>query len=255
MNSIFRISKIGTTGIQVDGLESDNGEYITPEGIWVSTRDYTYLHSVTINTLTAIAADGTETFKEFKVVDHITNPLDTNIFTLSKDGLYGISHFILPNQTWLAYILETEATALENYSNVYYFNTTDNKIYKYTSGVSSEIKIEELLLADYADPTVTTLGTTIIRGDKNTFIMYYLNTCFNNACKNLLTQIPKNCINDDIKQQIFYRDTLWMAINVIKYCLDISQLYEAQRYLESITWCNSLNCTTTTNNLSNCGCN
>lgn len=208
MNSLFRISKIGTTGIQVDGLESDNGEYISPEGVWVSTRNYTYLHSVTINTLTSITSDGVETFQQYKVTDHTTNPLDTSLFTLSKDGLYGISHIILPNQTWLAYILETESSSLSNYSNIYYYNTTDSKIYKYTSGISSEITISELLLADYADPTVTTLGTTIIRSDKNTFIMYYINTCFNNACKNLLTQIPKSCINDDIKQQIFYRDTL-----------------------------------------------
>lgn len=255
MNSLFRISKIGTTGIQIDGLESDNSEYITPEGVWVSTRNYTYLHSATINTLISITADGVETFQQSKIIDHTSNPLDTTTFILSKDGLYGISHIILPNQTWLSYILETEPTALANYSNIYYINTVTNKIYKYVNGTNTEISVEELLLVDYADPTVNTLGTTVIRSDKNTFIMYYLNTCFNNACKNLLIQIPKTCINDDIKQQIFYRDTLWMAINVIKYCLDISQLYEAQRYLESITWCNSLNCSTTTNTFSNCGCN
>ena len=59
MNSIFKVSKLGTCGISIVGLERDNNEYLTDPTI-ISVRNYTFLQSVSINTLTSIKADGTE---------------------------------------------------------------------------------------------------------------------------------------------------------------------------------------------------
>lgn len=158
----------------------------------------------------------------------------------------------------MAYVLERDISALDVYSNIYYYNTVDNKFYSYSNGTSSEITITTILNAAYVDQVlVTDLVTTVIRLDKNTFIMYSLNECFNKLCKNLLVSLPKECnINSSTyKQQIFNRDLLWMGINVIKYCLEQSQLYEAQRYYESISRCDVL-CNNSLNNPTHgCGCN
>ena len=55
MDSIFKISKSGIYGILVEGLEKDNGEYLNEEtDILISTRNYAYSHTVTLNTLTSI---------------------------------------------------------------------------------------------------------------------------------------------------------------------------------------------------------
>ena len=48
-----------------------------------------------------------------------------------------------------------------------------------------------------------------------------------------------------------------MAINVIKYLIDLTQYYEAQKILENVTQCNGI-CNTNTMNVSSgggCGCN
>lgn len=258
MDSLFKISKSGTYGIRIEGLEKDNAEYLNEDtDILISTRNYAYSHTVTVNTLSKIAADGTETFDTYAINKH-NNAIDTQDFTLDKDGLYKISHIILPNQIWLAYILERDVSALDVYSNIYYYNTVDNKFYSYSNGTSSEITITTILNADYVDQVlVTDLVTTVIRLDKNTFIMYFLNECFNKLCKNLLVSLPKECnINSSTyKQQIFNRDLLWMGINVIKYCLEQSQLYEAQRYYESISRCDVLCNNSLNNSTYGCECN
>lgn len=259
MEALFKISKINIYNLLVEGLEKDGGEYIDPvTGTPTAVRSYLYTDSITLNTLTSITSDGVETLLDSQVVDHVKYPVDSSEFVISKDGLYGISHIILPSQIWLDYIKSTDISVLNLYSIVYYFNTVTNKYYKEVAGVSTEVTMSEILAADYANPAVGEKGTTIIRADKNTFVMTYLNECFNSICKSLLTSLPKSCNRDNLTSLVFNRDLLWMAINVIKYCLDTSQLYEAQRYLEEVTRCNNW-CDGTFNinliNSSGCGCN
>ena len=57
MDSLFKISKINTYDLLIEGLEKDSGEYLseTPP-IFPSVRNYTYSQSVTINTLTSITS-------------------------------------------------------------------------------------------------------------------------------------------------------------------------------------------------------
>ena len=257
MDSIFKISKSGTYGILVEGLEKDNGEYLDElTGVLVSTRQYAYSHSVTLNVLTYLAADGTETDVTFGINDHST--IDSQLFNLTKDGLYRVSHIILPNQTWLAYVLEREPSAITlNYSHAYYYNTNDSNFYIYANGTSTKVLLAEILKAPTVNKVLSTdLVTTLIKLDKNTFIMYYLNDCFGAICKELLQSLPQNCKSnsDEYKQKIYNRDIIWMGINVIKYALSISQYYEAQRYLELLTRC-GLICSNLTNNRSyDCQC-
>ena len=63
MDSIFKISKKGLCGITVTGLELDNDEYLSEDNVIISTRNYTYQQSVTINVLKSINAQQEETSK------------------------------------------------------------------------------------------------------------------------------------------------------------------------------------------------
>lgn len=260
MDSIFKISKSGTYGIVVEGLEIDNGEYIPVDGIRSSTRNYMYTDSVTINTLSSVTSTGIETFISSAINIH-NNATDSTPFTLTKDGLYLISHIILPTRTWFDYVLNTYPADLNAYNLIYYYNVTTGLYYKYASGVHTQVQLSEILLANYTwDGNVATPTSTIIRSDKNTFILYYLNECFATTCKELLLSLPTlNCKDKTTyNQRIFNRDLLWMGINVIKYQIELLQLYEAQRILEELTFCASpcVGTTTITSNYFNtCGCN
>lgn len=259
MDALFKISKINVYGILIEGLERDSNEYLseTPP-ILPSVRNYTYSQSVTVNTLSSVTSDGEETFKTYSVVDHTITTVDSTEFTLEKDGLYIVSHIILPSQLWLNDVLSKDAASLDKYNLIYYYNLETQKFYRYAAGISTEVEFSTIFATDATPPTdVNALTNTIIRADKNTFIMCYLNECFNNICKNLLKLLPHSCNKEKLADDVYKRDILWMAINTIKYCLDTSQLYEAQRFLEEITWCDSL-CSSSTNlsNLSHgCGCN
>lgn len=251
MDSLFKISTINTHGLLVEGLEKDNSEYLIDGYVENSIRSYTYGQSTTINTLSAISADGVETFKQFSVVSH-DNPIDSSTFTVEDDGLYKISHIILPNQDWISEVT-IYPNDLAKYNNIYYYNTLQSKMYKYVSGASQEVTLSEILTSDYSDYVVGTPTSTIVRSDKNTFIMSHTDECFNNICKSLLSKLPKECNTSKLSDDIFKRDLLWMAINVMKYCLRLNMFYEAQRYLENIKGCGW--CTNTNLNGSTCGCN
>ena len=248
MDSIFKITKNGTCGILVDGLELDNSEYILPTGIWISTRNYTYLHSNTLNVLYSMKFDGTETMEAYKVVDHVTNPIDRSEFTFRVDGLYEISHLIIPNRDWLNYVLENNASALTAYSLIYFIE--NGLFYKYTAGVITEVTLTEIM-------SVNPNTTTIIRCDKSTFCTCYISECFNKLCASIFESISLRCSNKTAEKDLIRdRDILWMAINVIKYQLETNQLYEAQRILEDVNKCNYFCDSVTLNSNSyGCGCN
>ena len=248
MDSIFKITKNGTCGILVDGLELNNSEYILPKGVWISTRNYTYLHSNTLNVLYSMKFDGTETMEAYKVVDHVTNPIDRSEFTFRVDGLYEISHLIIPNRDWLNYVLEKNASALTAYSLVYFIE--NGLFYKYTAGVITEVTLTEIM-------SVNPNTTTIIRCDKSTFCTCYISECFNKLCASIFESISLRCSNKTAEKDLIRdRDILWMAINVIKYQLETNQLYEAQRILEDVNKCNYFCDSITLNSNSyGCGCN
>jgi len=258
MDSIFKISKSGTYGLLVEGLEKDSSEYLNEEtDVLVSTRNYAYSHTVTMNTLTSMSSDGTETFITYVINEHCTTCIDSTDFTLDKDGLFGIAHIIIPTKVWLDYVIARDTTAFNEYTIVYYYDA--GVFYKYVDGVSTEVLLSEILAANGSAPLdVTQKSTTLIRSDKNTFVMSYINECFNNVCKDVLKLVPLRCdvqTSLGYKDLIFKRDLLWTAINAIKYATELKQLYEAQRILEEIIFCGQLCTNSSLKITSNCGCN
>jgi hypothetical protein len=83
--------------------------------------------------------------------------------------------------------------------------------------------------------------------------MYYLNKCFSTLVKDILKDLP-TCNSTTLDKKVNDRDLIWMFINVIKYCLNTAQLYEAQRFLEKLNKCNTI-CTDIKPSSNGCGCN
>lgn len=269
MTAEFKISKAGNYGINVEGLEADSKQYLDENApVLISDRSYAYTHTATLNVLTSLDSHGNETFDTYSINLHEQQleiegdtyliPPDIQEFIFNKDGLYKISHIIIPTEIWLNYVLERDQISLEVYTHVYYYNTTNNKFYRYLNEVSKEVTLLEVLEANYL-PSILPEDqhTTIIRSDKNTFIMYFLNECFSKLSKELLLSLPDNCNrnSDSYKQSIFNRDLLWMGINVIKYSLERGQYFEAQRIFEQLIRCNNLCDTSIINPSYGCGCN
>ena len=65
MDSIFKISKLGEFGLLIEGLESDSGQYLSEDNVSVTHRAYRWDHSVTINTISTLNAEGVESFEKY----------------------------------------------------------------------------------------------------------------------------------------------------------------------------------------------
>lgn len=108
-------------------------------------------------------------------------------------------------------MLATYPADLTAYNLIYYYNVSLNKFYKYAAGVHTEVLLSEIIAANYTwSGNVAEQTSTIIRSDKNTFIMYYLNECFAKITKELLLSLPNLSCTDKstYNQRIFNRDLL-----------------------------------------------
>ena len=246
-----KICKNGTCAIQVKGLERDADQYLDQPQ--VSIRNYTFEHTVTVNVLHSIDSKENMVMDQFSIVPH--TDIDIDNITIEKDGLKQIDHYIVPNEEWIDYVIQMDPTSLDNYSLVYYFNKQDESFYKYHQGSSVKVEPKEVF-------EVNTDTTTLIKTSVNTFQICHLEECFFKICLYLLENMPCTdpCFNDKMKGfagEILNRDIIWMAINVIKYCLQLGQYHRAQTILEQIEtcWgiCKQLN-KNNSSNYSGCGC-
>ncbi len=252
MESIFKISRLGEFGLLIEGLESDAGQYLSLDNVSISHRAYRWDHSVTINKIYYVNAEGTETPRGYHVVNHEECCTDRLEIQLDKDGLYRVAHIILPTKVWIDYAIEI-GEIFNLYNKVYFYD--NGKFYLWGPTTNTEVSID-IIAAEYPADT-----NTIIRSDKNTFAMYYLNSCFNTLLKDLLKDVPKVgnnceiCSDDSFDKKVKNRDLMWMFINIIKYSLDMGKLYEAQRFLEKFWRCNNFCGNTNLKTISNnCGC-
>lgn len=171
MDSVFKICKKGACGITITGLERDNDEYLNETGeITVSTRNYAYSQTITLNAITSIKSSGDEVTQKYDIVEHVIDCIDESELEMPIDGLYEVTHIILPTDVWLKYVLERDSTALTAYNSVYYYDTQSESFMKYVDEESIAVTVEEILEVNALPPaTITEKTTTIIRGDKNTF--------------------------------------------------------------------------------------
>lgn len=249
MISIFNVCKLGTCGLQIQGLERESDQYLDQEQ--VSFRNYTFEQTVTLNLITAIDSKENETFESYTVVPHID--IDIDEITVGKDGLKRVDHIIIPTKDWIDFIIERSPAALDQYSIIYFFD--NDSFYKYINGDIVNVPIEEIL-------EVNTETTTLIKSSSYVFPICHLEQCLFRLCLYLLENMPCKdpCFTDKIKgfaQDILNRDIVWMAINAIQYAIEQQQLFRAQNILEQIQTCWGI-CKDLDNNkpinYSGCGC-
>lgn len=247
MEAKFKVCKKGTCGIQIQGLELENGEY---GNTTTAIRNYKYDQSITLNIVQSVTSDNKYVLENVSVVPHIDS--DISDFEFSKDGLYSISHIILPTEQYAQY----DPSLQGSYHALYYYNTSDNKIkLMREDGKDIEISIDQLLQVN-PEATVGNLPNSVIRGDKDTFCICYLNNCFYTLSKNLLSSYCGKCLNklNAPQQDIFNRDLIWMSMNVISYLIEDNKLVEAQRILESLSGCGNICQNSNSKKSSDCGC-
>ena len=144
------------------------------------------------------------------------------VFNIRQDGYYTLCRLIVP---------------LSDKEPYYYKN---EKIYK---GLR-EVSLDEII---NVNPEVSHI--------KMAFYYYFqlcnLRKCYVDAASKVLNSAASiRCDSKVSHQDIYKRDLLWSAINVISYLADMEQFEEAERLLEKVTGCNGL----CDNNNVKCGC-
>ena len=164
------------------------------------------------------------------------------------DSWYTVYYIVLPTKNW---VYQNQVIA-DLFSLVFYIE--NNKIYRYSKqGVDEEL-LDYSELIRYADLPDCKPNISITSQD-------FMSICFLQKCYvNLCQQIFKDknfikCSNKVDHSLSHTRDLVWMALNVIKYMVEMNQLFEAQRILETIYSCNGI-CKNGNSKFyeSNCGC-
>ena len=166
------------------------------------------------------------------------------------DGWFEIIHLVLPSIEWVnKEISKGEGSALDLYNLVYFSDGID--IYKYLGGNVSQVTITEVL-------EVNPINTTISKTSRDYVSICFLRKCYINLCQQIFEGRGFSKCFDRTKissELIYKRDLVWMAINVIKYLTECSQLAEVERLIESINGCNGLcDNSNITSNTNGCGC-
>ena len=247
MDSRFKIHIKGCE-LNIIGLEEITDEYMY-EDVYdtsPSIRQYKYSESVTINVVQSISSEDVYTLEHVDLIYH-DGAVDQSDIILNKDGLYEVSHIILPTRKFIESAIPND-NLISSYSHIYFY---DEDLGKYL--------VFNTVTKEYSETTLNTIleinpteDNTIIRADKKTFCMCNLEKCLYNNLKTSLKQNWGKCNSN--KQIKFNQDLLWMTIPVIKYLIEFNQYYEAQRVLETITDCTGVCNNYTKNSNYDCGC-
>ena len=197
---------------------------------------FKYSQTYTINAVVKFTTDKNGELVDISINDHCSK-LDEFHYTFKDDGYYEIYHIILPSKDWY----DTNTSSLD--LDIYVTDGTD--IYKKDKDTLSVIAPEELLVAKCE-------GTTLSLTSLAQFSICNLYACYIDACKKLFEGTLSSCSKESA--DTFKRDIVWMAINVIKYYVELGQLMEAQRLLEELTKCGGICNDIKSSSKQGCGC-
>ena len=237
MTPIVKICNGINCQITITDLTQDSDEYIseTAEELELqaaySRNSFRYSDTYTINVIKYIKSESEEEIKDVLYTCHYSD-LDELHYNLDTDGYYVIYHMILPSIDWYEAETKKEKSVINSDLNIYVTDGTN--IYKQTENglqiVDTELVIE-----------VNTVGTTISRVLLKEFSICHLFDCYLSLCKQIYKNISYKCMSkDNIEDLIFKRDFVWMTINVLKYYVELDQMYEAQRLLTEINYCGGI---------------
>lgn len=212
------------------------GGYLPESSTAIVKNKFRYKDTVSIDVLTLNKSTGEEVQSPvFTIRD---SQLDQVKLPITFDGWFTVCHIVIPSKQWF----DAATIALTLYDVVYYSDGVN--VYKYVDGESTLTTVDEIIARN-------TEGTTISIVKKNYISVCYLRKCYINLCQQLFNSNTQ-CVSSDNSELIFQRDTVWMALNVIKYLTEFNQLAEAERIIEKLNSCNGL-CKTTLSK-QGCGC-
>lgn len=170
------------------------------------------------------------------------------------DGWFTVNYVVLPTKEWVSRMIDlsSQANFLGVYDWVYYID--NSQVFKYNPATSVTLSVTDIQEILEINPEVTTISRT----SSDYVSICFLQKCYVNLCKQIFEERGfsqcwnKNGIDSEL---IYKRDLVWMALNVIKYMVECSQLYEAERIIELLHSCNGV-CgdKKVRSNVSGCGC-
>lgn len=252
MKPFFELKNNSKCGILITDLTQASDEYLSEDAqdltaiVQHKNNKFKYSETCTINIIEkhTIGSDGEQqdTIAKVNIDDHCSY-LDEFHFQLEEDGYYTIHHIILPTKSCIDKDVEDGST-IDKDLTVY--STDGETIYQ------GKDTITALQLIN-----INPEGTTISKSFSDQFSICRLWDCFIKLCKQIFKNINFRCLSDtDLKDPLFRRDLLWMTINIIKYHVDLGQLWEAQRLLQEMNYCGGLcnDQSMSKQSTSRCGC-
>lgn len=215
--------------------------------------EFRYSDTVTLDIVTWERSDGPR-LVAIVYTTHDRGKLNEVLLNIGQDGLFKVTHIILPTVDWYLKENEQQYNDLKKYKNIY---VSDGKrVYKNVNNELIEIDPVSLTV------NIDTHKTTLVKSQENFFSTCYLWKCYINLCKQLINDIEKNKnyfggrslkkyykLNDEQKDLIYKRDFVWITINVLNYLLEDCRLEEAEEILEDAESCKSF-CYNPNDNLS-----
>ena len=241
-----------TTSNKCQIVVSDISKYYAADQPGKPYRNFKYSDTISIDVLYNDKSD--KIYKKPIFTKHDT--LEPINIPINFDGYFKVVHIVIPTIEWFnrEHSL-TEASALDQYSIVYY---SDGKnIYKYIRGETPEQDINQrATIQEVLNANIDI--TTVLMTEKELVSICFLRKCYVNLCQQIFEDRRfSNCWNKNkVDSELVYkRDLVWMAFNVIKYLTEREQLSEVNRIFEIIHGCNGLcNSSNLISSTNGCGC-
>lgn len=237
MIPIVKVCKETSCSIVITDLTQDSDQYIDESVIdtkvWHEKNKFKYSETYTLN---IICKHNTQEDKVVSTVitDHCSY-LDEEHLTLKEDGYYTINHIILPS-------IDIYDASI----NLDWYVCDGISVYTTCNGQFTELTFDKLatLVENNSIEGTTISGITLTQ-----FFIGHLYECYVAKCQAVFKSLSQ-CAKSDI---YYSRDLVWMAINVIKYYVEIGQLLAAQQLLETLNYCGEI-CSENMSKTADCGC-
>ncbi len=218
--------------LQITDVTQEYNEYLPEDNnYYIEPGRYKYSDTATINVIRykTFKAEEPQILKTIITNHKIDNDivyLDEAYYNLQKDGHYIIDHIVLPT---------TEFVYSHNVNNVY--ATDGAHIYKYVNNVPEECDIQEILESN--PQSIIHQGVSI--ASQETFSICHIHNLYLEECKKQLESAMINRCSSANYKSNFNTDLIWMAINAIRYNIELGHLCQAQSILEDLIGCNNYN--------------
>ena len=231
--------------ITIEDYSREQGQYIQEESVLVFHGKYKYSHSKTINIITKINTKSEDTIAVLlhnhdQRVEDPTDPesyvydLEVTSFKVNQDGYYHIHHLVIPTEEWYYDVyLQASDDYKKSFSEVYFIDS-NNEFYTVINEQPQPCDLQAILDRNSFETTVYDCVIDV-------FYTEFLKECYIKYCKKLFATLTKtgydNCKQDETKDLEYFRDFIWMLLNVLEYQINCKQYLEAQRVLEMVTQC------------------